>query len=154
MRSCASSTRSFGSTRIWRRRRSRAALRRRTSSPGTCSGRCRDHTPRRAQAYTCSGGESTLALWRRFRELSVEKYAELYARLNVRFDVYAGEPQVSEQEVRQAIDVLRAEELSSTKAAKEDDASQWKGKKVDDPLKEPAVKEPSSDKGLALAVDL
>lgn len=41
------------------------------------------------------GDEEALALWRRFRDLSIVKYKETYARLNVAFDVYSGESQVN-----------------------------------------------------------
>lgn len=37
------------------------------------------------------GDPSALALWKRFRDLSIHKYREIYARLNIRFDVYSGE---------------------------------------------------------------
>lgn len=40
------------------------------------------------------GDETALALWRRFREYSIEKYVETYQRLNINFDVYSGESQV------------------------------------------------------------
>ncbi|ORZ26210.1 hypothetical protein BCR42DRAFT_364889 [Absidia repens] len=40
------------------------------------------------------GDESALALWRRFRDLSIVKYQEVYGRLNIEFDVYSGESQV------------------------------------------------------------
>jgi len=40
------------------------------------------------------GDEEALANWRVWRELSVRKYEEEYARLNVHFDVYTGESQV------------------------------------------------------------
>lgn len=40
------------------------------------------------------GDENALALWRRFRDLSIVKYKEVYARLNINFDVYSGESQV------------------------------------------------------------
>ena len=30
-------------------------------------------------------------MWRRFRDLSIAKYKEIYARLNVHFDIYSGE---------------------------------------------------------------
>ncbi|KAJ2160309.1 arginyl-tRNA synthetase [Coemansia sp. RSA 552] len=40
------------------------------------------------------GDEEALQLWRRFRELSIEKYKATYARLGVHFDVYSGESQV------------------------------------------------------------
>lgn len=37
------------------------------------------------------GDEEALALWRRFREISIEKYKVSYSRLNVFFDEYPGE---------------------------------------------------------------
>lgn len=42
------------------------------------------------------GEESALALWRRFRDLSIVKYREVYDRLNIHFDVYSGESQVGD----------------------------------------------------------
>ncbi|SAL95703.1 hypothetical protein [Absidia glauca] len=41
------------------------------------------------------GDETALALWRRFRDLSIVKYQEVYGRLNIEFDVYSGESQVT-----------------------------------------------------------
>ncbi|KAM0680579.1 hypothetical protein GINT2_001276 [Glugoides intestinalis] len=35
--------------------------------------------------------EKYLSQWRRFRELSINKYMELYKKLNIEFDVYGGE---------------------------------------------------------------
>ncbi|KAL7321066.1 arginyl-tRNA synthetase [Mucor circinelloides] len=40
------------------------------------------------------GDEEALALWRRFRDLSIVKYKGIYGRLNIHFDVYSGESQV------------------------------------------------------------
>ncbi|KAJ4290042.1 arginyl-tRNA synthetase [Collariella sp. IMI 366227] len=37
-----------------------------------------------------------LAQWKRFRDLSIVRYKETYARLNIKFDHYSGESQVSE----------------------------------------------------------
>lgn len=37
------------------------------------------------------GDEEALKLWRRFRELSIEKYKHIYHRLNVEFEEYSGE---------------------------------------------------------------
>ena len=37
------------------------------------------------------GDEEALKNWRVWRELSIRKYEEEYARLNVRFDEYTGE---------------------------------------------------------------
>ncbi|KAK5659779.1 hypothetical protein OQA88_990 [Cercophora sp. LCS_1] len=40
-----------------------------------------------------------LAMWKRFRDLSIRRYEATYARLNIRFDSYSGESQVSEDEM-------------------------------------------------------
>ncbi|EFA78048.1 arginyl-tRNA synthetase [Heterostelium album PN500] len=37
------------------------------------------------------GNENALKLWSKFRDLSIEKYKEIYGRLNVQFDEYSGE---------------------------------------------------------------
>ncbi|KAJ1818928.1 arginyl-tRNA synthetase [Coemansia sp. RSA 2675] len=57
----------------------------------------------RARAYFKSmedGDEAALALWKRFRDLSIAKYKDTYARLNIKFDVYSGESQVGEAMTR------------------------------------------------------
>ncbi|OTB10250.1 hypothetical protein K445DRAFT_323109 [Daldinia sp. EC12] len=41
--------------------------------------------------------EKALALWKRFRDLSIVRYKATYARLNIKFDEYSGESQVSEE---------------------------------------------------------
>lgn len=43
------------------------------------------------------GDETALSNWRVWREMSVRKYEEEYARLNVHFDVYTGESQVGRE---------------------------------------------------------
>ncbi|KAI8364396.1 hypothetical protein BD560DRAFT_373139 [Blakeslea trispora] len=53
------------------------------------------------------GSEDALALWRRFRDLSIVKYREIYARLNIHFDVYSGESQVGEG-MAKALQMLEA----------------------------------------------
>ena len=40
------------------------------------------------------GDCESLALWKRFRDLSIEKYKKTYARLNIHYDYYSGESQV------------------------------------------------------------
>ncbi|KAH9386988.1 arginyl-tRNA synthetase [Nematocida major] len=37
------------------------------------------------------GEEEPVRIWRQFRDLSVEKYKEMYASMNIHFDVYSGE---------------------------------------------------------------
>lgn len=53
-----------------------------------------------ARAYfkkMVDGDEAGLAQWQHFRDLSIAKYKETYARLNIRFDRYSGESQVTEE---------------------------------------------------------
>ncbi|KAF9126075.1 hypothetical protein BGW39_006946 [Mortierella sp. 14UC] len=42
------------------------------------------------------GDESARKIWSRFRDLSIVKYKDIYARLNIAFDVYSGESQVTD----------------------------------------------------------
>ncbi|KAJ1921353.1 arginyl-tRNA synthetase [Mycoemilia scoparia] len=41
------------------------------------------------------GDEEVLGLWQRFRDMSIAKYKDIYARLGIHFDVYSGESQVT-----------------------------------------------------------
>jgi arginyl-tRNA synthetase len=43
--------------------------------------------------------EGVLALWQRFRDLSIARYKETYSRLNIKFDDYSGESQVTEEKM-------------------------------------------------------
>ncbi|KAG7695718.1 hypothetical protein KL930_003715 [Ogataea haglerorum] len=43
------------------------------------------------------GDKQALGLWEKFRALSIEKYIDTYARLNIKYDVYSGESQVSQE---------------------------------------------------------
>lgn len=49
-----------------------------------------------------------LALWRRFRDLSIAKYKQTYARLNIDFDVYSGESQVKAESMTKAYNAMKA----------------------------------------------
>ena len=48
------------------------------------------------------GDEAAVAQWRRFRDLSIVRYNETYARLNIHFDEYSGESQVPESAMEAA----------------------------------------------------
>ncbi|KAI5161529.1 arginyl-tRNA synthetase [Nematocida ausubeli] len=37
------------------------------------------------------GDEEAISVWRNFRELSISKYEEMYASMNIHFDIYSGE---------------------------------------------------------------
>ncbi|GAA5905592.1 hypothetical protein JCM6882_008722 [Rhodosporidiobolus microsporus] len=53
-----------------------------------------------------AGDKDAVALWQKFRDLSIVKYKETYARLNIYFDVYSGESQVARESQTEAIDKL------------------------------------------------
>lgn len=53
------------------------------------------------------GDDEALALWRRFREFSIKRYKETYARLNIHFDEYSGESKVSESDMHKAAEKMK-----------------------------------------------
>lgn len=53
------------------------------------------------------GEPEAVALWKRFRELSIEKYIATYARLNIQYDVYSGESQVSKETMQKVSRLLK-----------------------------------------------
>lgn len=52
------------------------------------------------------GDPEALALWRKFRDLSIEKYKQTYARLNIDFDVYSGESQIKSESMTDAYKLM------------------------------------------------
>ncbi|KAL8284193.1 hypothetical protein RQP46_004942 [Phenoliferia psychrophenolica] len=52
------------------------------------------------------GDKDAVALWKKFRDLSIVKYKDAYARLNIHFDIYSGESQVSHAGQTAAIEQL------------------------------------------------
>ena len=48
------------------------------------------------------GDEEALKIWSRFRDLSIDKYIDTYARLNIKYDVYSGESQVPQEKMKEA----------------------------------------------------
>ncbi|KAF2492825.1 arginyl-tRNA synthetase [Lophium mytilinum] len=48
----------------------------------------------------CNNDREAIELWRRFRELGIERYKKSYARLNIHFDTYAGESLVKEESMK------------------------------------------------------
>ncbi|KIW34566.1 arginine-tRNA ligase [Cladophialophora immunda] len=53
------------------------------------------------------GDEEALNLWRRFREVCIARYTELYARLGIRFDDYSGESDVSHETIEEVENALK-----------------------------------------------
>ncbi|KEZ45425.1 Arginine--tRNA ligase, cytoplasmic [Scedosporium apiospermum] len=58
------------------------------------------------------GDEQALGQWRRFRSLSITRYQDTYARLNIHFDDYSGESQVPEAAMANAAQVLADKKIS------------------------------------------
>ena len=58
------------------------------------------------------GDEGALSLWRKFRELSIEKYKQTYARLNIEFDDYAGESKIKKETMERAEEILKDRDIS------------------------------------------
>jgi arginyl-tRNA synthetase len=64
------------------------------------------------------GDEAALALWRKFRDLSITEYKKMYARLNVEFDEYSGESFFGEKMVEQLKKLEEMHLLEEDKGAK------------------------------------
>jgi arginyl-tRNA synthetase len=58
------------------------------------------------------GDKEALAICRRFRDASIEYYTKLYASLNVSFDEYSGESQVSLEAMDEVEEMLKSKGLS------------------------------------------
>lgn len=58
------------------------------------------------------GDEAALATWRRFRDLSIERYKKTYSRLNIHYDVYGGESTVELERMDRAVKQLEESGLS------------------------------------------
>ncbi|CUM63367.1 uncharacterized protein PRCAT00000940001 [Priceomyces carsonii] len=52
------------------------------------------------------GDENALKNWKRFRDLSIKKYVDTYARLNITYDTYSGESQVSQSSMKEVTNMF------------------------------------------------
>ena len=50
----------------------------------------------------CDNEPEAIAMWKKFREYSIERYKSAYARLNIHFDDYVGESLVRDESMRSA----------------------------------------------------
>ncbi|KAH3899254.1 Arginine--tRNA ligase, cytoplasmic [Saccharomycodes ludwigii] len=57
------------------------------------------------------GDADALKLWERFRNLSIKKYINTYARLNIKYDVYSGESQVPKEKMENALEIFKEKDL-------------------------------------------
>lgn len=58
------------------------------------------------------GDQEALKYWQKFRDLSIEAYKHMYARLSIAFDDYSGESTVKVEDMDKAADVLRQKGIS------------------------------------------
>jgi arginyl-tRNA synthetase len=58
------------------------------------------------------GDKDALAVWKRFRDLSITKYQQTYARLNIKYDVYSGESQVKDESMDKAAKIMTETKVS------------------------------------------
>jgi arginyl-tRNA synthetase len=58
------------------------------------------------------GDKEALAVWKRFRDLSIVKYKETYARLNIRYDEYSGESQILDKSMDEAAKIMAEKKVS------------------------------------------
>ncbi|KAL8905127.1 MAG: hypothetical protein Q9207_002828 [Kuettlingeria erythrocarpa] len=59
-----------------------------------------------------NGDPDALATWKRFRDLSIERYKKTYARLNIHYDSYSGESQVEKERMDRATEQLEKSGVS------------------------------------------
>ena len=59
-----------------------------------------------------NGDEKALQIWKRFRDLSIEKYIDTYARLNIHYDSYSGESQASKASMDKALQMFEEKGLT------------------------------------------
>jgi len=57
------------------------------------------------------GDPDALALWKRFRDVCIANYTDLYARLNISFDDYSGESEVSQATIAEVESILKEKEV-------------------------------------------
>lgn len=71
-----------------------------------------DEKARRFFRRMVDGEPEAIANWQRFRDHSIEKYRDMYARLNIFFDDYSGESTVLESDMERAAKVMESKGLS------------------------------------------
>lgn len=65
-----------------------------------------DEAARRYFKRMVDGDAEAVGVWRRFRGLSIDKYKQTYARLNITYDDYSGESQIKEESMNKAAQIM------------------------------------------------
>ena len=71
-----------------------------------------DEQARRYFKAMTDNDEKALAQWAHFRDLSITRYKETYARLNIHFDDYSGESQVKQEKMDETAEKLAEKGIS------------------------------------------
>ena len=71
-----------------------------------------DEKARQFFARMYRGDQDALKNWQRFRQLSIDAYIKMYARLNIEFDEYSGESMVEEKDMDEAANILEQQGIS------------------------------------------
>jgi arginyl-tRNA synthetase len=58
------------------------------------------------------GDKDAIAIWERFRDLSIDRYKKTYARLNIHYDDYSGESQVKDESMDKAAKIMEETKVS------------------------------------------
>lgn len=58
------------------------------------------------------GDQAALDIWKRFRDLSIDRYKKTYARLNINYDEYSGESQVKDESMENAAKIMAEKKVS------------------------------------------
>ncbi|KAH6712648.1 hypothetical protein BKA61DRAFT_644692 [Leptodontidium sp. MPI-SDFR-AT-0119] len=69
------------------------------------------------------GEEKAIGFWKRVRDVNIENYTKLYARLNVSFDEYSGESQVSPTIIAEVEEILKSKGISEV--SEEGESTTW-----------------------------
>jgi arginyl-tRNA synthetase len=70
-----------------------------------------DEQARKYFKAMCENDPEAIKMWKKFRELSIQKYKDAYTRLNIRFDEYVGESFVKEESMSLAQKQLESKGL-------------------------------------------
>ncbi|KAF2251649.1 putative Arginyl-tRNA synthetase, cytoplasmic [Trematosphaeria pertusa] len=72
---------------------------------------CLDEQAREYFKAMCNNDPGAISMWKKFRELSIQRYKKSYTRLNIHFDEYAGESLVREESMKIAQKQLESKGL-------------------------------------------
>jgi arginyl-tRNA synthetase len=71
-----------------------------------------DEAARKYFKRMVDGDVEALAVWKRFRDLSIERYKQTYARLNIEYDDYSGESTVRDESMDKAAGIMAETKVS------------------------------------------